>query len=113
MTVDRFKWKIQSSPSGSEQVSTNESKFNDGYSQIWSSGINNSSETWELSFTGNSDEVAKLRQFLNNHIIKSFKWVNPWGEDKLYRVQNQSIKSEFITNKLVKLNFTFIQAYSP
>ncbi|OCF95085.1 phage tail protein [Gilliamella sp. wkB308] len=113
MKVDKFKWKTMHSPNGGEKMSITEVKFNDGYSQIWSSGINKSNETWDLSYTGHCNELAEIRQFLNSHIIHSFQWVNPWGEERLYRVQNESIKSEFISSNVVKLSFTFVQSYAP
>jgi phage-related protein len=50
---------------------------------------------------------------LNSHIIKSFLWKNPYGEEKLYRVVNKSIESEFVGGRVVSLSFKFIQAYAP
>lgn len=96
-----------------DSSSINEAGFGDGYVQLSSNGINNTSETWDLTYTGHINEIKEVRDFLNSHIIKSFKWKNPYGEEKLYRVVNKSIESEFVGGAVVLLSFKFIQSYSP
>lgn len=100
-------------PKGTDTSNINEVSFGDGYTQLSSNGINNASESWELTYTGRDEEIKEVRTFLNSHIIKSFKWINPYGEEKLYRVVNKSIESEFVAGKIVSLSFKFIQSYAP
>jgi len=111
--VDKFKWRTMGNPKCTDSSNINEVRFGDGYIQLSSNGINNNSETWELTYTGEKEEIAKVRAFLNSHIINSFKWVNPFGEEKLYRVVNQSIESEFVGGKVVSLTFQFTQSFAP
>lgn len=113
MEIDKFEWRTMGHPKGSDSSNINEISFGDGYKQLFANGINNNSESWELTYTGNLEEVAKVRAFLNSHIIHSFKWINPYGEEKLYRVVNKSIESEFQCGKVVSLSFQFVQSYAP
>jgi phage-related protein len=113
MTIDVFKWKTMGNPKHTDSSNINEAGFGDGYVQLSSNGINNVSESWDLTFTGCINEIKEVRDFLNSHIIKSFKWKNPYGEEKLYRVVNKSIESEFVGGRVVSLSFKFIQAYAP
>ena len=111
--VDKFKWRTMGNPKCTDSSNINEVRFGDGYIQLSSNGINNNSETWELTYTGEKEEIAKVRAFLNSHIINSFKWINPYGEEKLYRVVNQSIESEFVGGRVVSLSFQFTQSFAP
>ena len=111
--VDKFIWRTMGNPKCTDSTNVNEAKFGDGYTQLSSNGINNNSETWELTYIGEKEEIAKVRAFLNSHIINSFKWTNPYGEEKLYRVVNKSIESEFVGGKVVSLSFQFVQSYAP
>lgn len=111
--IDVFKWKIMGTPTGSDSLNVNEAGFGDGYTQLSTNGINNTSESWDLSYTGQTEEIGAVRNFLKSHIIKSFKWKNPYGEEKLYRVENNSIKSDFVAGKVVSISFKFIQSYAP
>lgn len=100
-------------PTGSDSLNVNEAGFGDGYTQLSTNGINNTKESWELSYTGQIKEIGAVRDFLKSHIIKSFKWKNPYGEEKLYRVEKDSIKSDFVGGKVVSISFKFIQSYTP
>lgn len=111
--IDVFKWKTMGTPKSTDTSNINEVSFGDGYTQLSINGINNTSETWDLTYTGRNDEAMAVKAFLNSHIIKSFRWVNPYGEEKLYRVINQSIGSEFVGGNVVSLSFKFIQSYAP
>ena len=111
--VDKFIWRTMGNPKCTESSNINEARFGDGYTQLSSNGINNNSETWELTYIGEKEEIVKVRTFLNSHIIHSFKWINPYGEEKLYRVVNKSIESEFVGGKVVSLSFQFVQSYAP
>ncbi|WP_294833371.1 phage tail protein [uncultured Gilliamella sp.] len=113
MAIDTFKWKTMGNPKHTDSTNVNEAGFGDGYVQISSSGINNASESWDLTYTGTINEIKDVRNFLNSHVIKSFKWKNPYGEEKLYRVVNKSIESEFVSGEVVSLSFKFIQSYAP
>ena len=110
---DTFIWRTMGTPKCTDSQNINEARFGDGYTQLSSNGINNNSETWELTYIGEKEEIVKVRTFLNSHIIHSFKWINPYGEEKLYRVVNKSIESEFVGGKVVSLSFQFVQSYAP
>ncbi|TSJ92122.1 phage tail protein [Gilliamella apicola] len=112
MEIDKFEWRTMGHPKGSDSSNINEISFGDGYKQLFANGINNHSESWELTYTGNLEEVAKVRAFLNSHIIESFLWTNPYGEEKFYRVVNNSITSEFLSKNVISLSFQFVQSFS-
>ncbi|CAH0198318.1 hypothetical protein SRABI13_01661 [Erwinia aphidicola] len=113
MATDTFEWPVRIS--GSEQITVSAlmAQFGDGYRQVAENGINSASETWNLSVNGQRDEMAAVRTFLKNHVIRSFWWVNPWGEKKLYRVKTDSINPKFINKGFVEITFTFEQAFAP
>jgi len=88
-------------------------QFGDGYKQISMSGINPTSESWDLNNNSFIEEAKRLRDFLISHVATSFWWVNPWGERKLYRVKSDSIKTSFLNNQYITTSFTFEQAFAP
>lgn len=110
--TDTFTWDAQATE-GTELTSVITAQFGDGYKQIASNGINTAAETWDLTWTGQRKEVAKIRAFLRTHVIESFWWTNPWGERLLYRIKNDSIASSFVTVNIVTLTFTFEQSFKP
>ncbi|WP_338511552.1 phage tail protein [Erwinia aphidicola] len=83
MATDTFEWPVRIS--GSEQITVSAvmAQFGDGYRQVAENGINSASEAWNLSVNGQRDEMAAVRTFLKNHVIRSFWWINPWGEKTL------------------------------
>lgn len=110
--TDVFKWKTMGTPIGTDSLNVNEASFGDGYTQLSTNGINNASEAWELTYTGQIEQIGDVRNFLRSHVINSFKWKNPYGEEKLYRVENKSIKSDFVGGKVVSISFRFIESYA-
>lgn len=113
MTTDAFTWPVRITSSEDLNVSTNEAQFGEGYKQISSKGINTSVETWSLTCNGITANMIPIRVFLRDHVITSFWWVNPWGEEKLYRVKRDSINSKFINGGFVEISFAFEQAFAP
>ena len=113
MATDTFTWPVRGSSSEDLKVSTNQAQFGDGYKQISSMGINTADETWALTCNGSAGNMRTVRDFLREHVISSFWWVNPWGEEKLYRVKSDSINSKFVNGGFVEISFTFEQAFAP
>lgn len=110
---DIFLWKTQVAPTATDTVNIFSAQFGDGYEQVAFNGINNVVEQWDLTWTGKKNDVAAIRAFLHSHAHLSFWWMNPWGEEKLYRVKPDSIKPTFISGKVVTLAFSFKQAFAP
>ncbi|HEM8742856.1 TPA: phage tail protein [Enterobacter sichuanensis] len=111
--TDTFTWSTQVSPTETDTIDLFTAQFGDGYEQVAVNGINNIAEQWELTWTGKKKDVAAIRAFLHSHAHQSFWWSNPWGEKKLYRVEPDSIKSTFVSGKVVTLGFSFKQAFAP
>jgi len=113
MAIDTFTWCVRIGPSGANTVATLQAQFGDGYKQVAGNGINTDAETWNLACNGDVATMKKVRDFLLSHVIKSFWWVNPWGEQKLYRVKADSVSPTFPHGGFVELSFIFEQSFSP
>jgi phage-related protein len=113
MAIDTFTWCVRTDASGSTNVATLQAQFGDGYKQVASAGINTAAETWNLTCSGKLAAMKPVREFLLSHVIKSFWWVNPWGEKKLYRVKADSVSPTFPNGGFVEISFVFEQAFAP
>ncbi|WAH52494.1 phage tail protein [Pseudescherichia vulneris] len=113
MAIDTFTWCVRVGASGTNTVSTLQAQFGDGYKQVAGAGINTAAENWNLVCSGNASAMKAVRDFLRDHVIHSFWWVNPWGERKLFRVRGDSISPNFINGNFVEISFTFEQAFAP
>ena len=113
MAIDTFTWCVRTDASGSTNVATLQAQFGDGYKQVASAGINTAAETRKLPGSGEVAAMKPVREFLLSHVIKSFWWVNPWGERKLYRVKADSVSPTFPNGGFVEISFVFEQAFAP
>ncbi|MBV7404544.1 phage tail protein [Enterobacter sp. ENT03] len=113
MAIDTFTWCVRTDASGTTNVATLQAQFGDGYKQVASAGINTAAETWNLTCSGKLSAMKPVREFLLNHVTKSFWWVNPWGEKKLYRVKADSVSPTFPNGGFVEISFVFEQAFAP
>jgi phage-related protein len=111
--TDTFTWRTRAGITGTETTSVISAQFGDGYKQIAANGINTSVESWNLTWTGKTEEVLAIRNFLRSHVVTSFWWTNPWGETLLYRVKSDSVAPGFQAGKVTSLAFTFEQAFAP
>lgn len=113
MATDTFTWCVQVNASEEIKVSSLQAQFGDGYKQVAENGINSAAQTWTLSCNGKLDDMKPVRAFLKSHVTASFWWVNPWGEQNLYRVTSDSIKPTFVNGNFVGIAFVFEQAFAP
>lgn len=113
MAIDTFTWCVRIDASGTTSVSTVQVQFGDGYKQVAGTGINSEAETWNLACNGKAAKMKEVRDFLLDHVIKSFWWVNPWGEKKLYRVKADSVSPTFPKAGFAEISFVFEQAFAP
>ncbi|MDE1188191.1 MAG: phage tail protein [Pantoea sp.] len=113
MATDTFSWCVRIGAEEEVTVATLQAQFGDNYKQVAGVGINQDAESWNLSCNGKIADMATVRAFLKSHVTSSFWWVNPWGEKKLYRVKNDSIKPSFQNGIIADIAFTFEQSFAP
>lgn len=113
MAIDTFTWCVRVGSSGSNTVATLQAQFGDGYKQVAGAGINAEAETWNLTCNGKVEAMKVLRDFLLSHVTRSFWWVNPWGEKKLYRIKADSVSPAFPMGGFVEMSFVFEQSFAP
>ncbi|WP_371240629.1 phage tail protein [Pantoea sp. KPR_PJ] len=111
--MEKFDWCVRTGATEELDVFTTQAQFGDGYKQVAGSGINSVRKSWSVICSGSKDEIAVVRSFLKAHVTASYWWVNPWGEQKLYRIKADSIRPNFINGNFVEIAFTFEQAFAP
>ena len=83
--AEAFTWRAQLGSSGDEEPSILESKYNNGYSQRISVGINNLSTSWPVSFMGREDYIKPILEFFRRHKgVTHFKWTPPLHDPGMF-----------------------------
>jgi phage-related protein len=91
MTIPTFTYDPVTDPVGTTTYRTLISQFGDGYSQVAADGINNTYDTWTLSFAGGSSDVTPVKTFLDAlQGYLPFYWTPPLGVQGLYRCTSKS-----------------------
>ena len=86
MATQTFTWSPMLEPQGTTAFLTREAKFSDGYSQSVADGINNKSDSWPLTFAGQSAYIAPIKAFLDSlQGYQSFYWTPPLRTQGLFR----------------------------
>ncbi len=81
-------------------------------SQALGDGLNNLSETWQVSRTGDLALIGPIRDFLKRHGgYRSFLWTLPTGEPVRVRAQGWQLRPR--GNGVFTLNTTFQQVFNP
>lgn len=108
-----FTWSPRVGSSGDEQAAVLESKFNNGYSQRLSVGINNISGSYAVSFTGNEAYIKPIRAFFIRHKGAShFLWAPPLEEPGAY-ITTGGWQLQTHGKKKYTLSTKFQQVFNP
>lgn len=67
MATETFTWKPNNDPAATIAFRTKSAKFGDGYEQRAQDGINNRSQSWPLTFTGQKTRIKEIMAFLDRH----------------------------------------------
>ena len=112
MATETFTWTPDKEPTGTTSFRIKSAKFGDGYEQTAEDGINNKSESWPLTFTGQKTKIAQIKAFLNRHKgAKAFNWTEPFGENLLIKCKEYQSSNK--GGSVYTLAATFEQAFHP
>ena len=113
MAIEIFTWCARINAAGEAKFSTRKVQFGDGYTQVSGNGINNRTQSWDLTFTGNETMIGAIQAFLDRHGgVRSFQWKPPLQAVGLYR-SSDSYKPVALGAGLYDLTVTFEQAFKP
>lgn len=80
--AERFTWRPNRSAPGTFQNAVRSAKFGNGYTQTAGDGINNETQSWDLTFTGRKAKIAAILNFLRAQKgYKPFIWKTPFDGD--------------------------------
>ena len=115
MAIETFTWHLQIQAQGaiSYNQRTRKAQFGDGYSQIAGDGINPETLQVPITWSGSLDTAREIRDFLRNHVSKSFIFTPPFESKGLYRADGDSIKFQPLSSKVATVTATLTQAYAP
>lgn len=84
--MQTFNFKMNMGVAKDTQFRVNRTQFGDGYAQLSSHGINNKTQSWSGTKTGDYETVIKpIEQFIDAHAgVKPFLWTDPNGHTKQY-----------------------------
>lgn len=112
MATQTFTWQPSLDVTGSTTFLTREAVFGDGYSQSTPDGINNKSDSWPLTFVGNSAYIAPIKSFLDGLSgSTSFYWTPPLRAQGLFRVATYSLQPH--GGDAYTLTVTFKEVFAP
>ncbi|WP_263146072.1 phage tail protein [Pseudomonas sp. RIT-PI-AD] len=112
MAVETFTWPVAAGVQGEIEYAVRETKYGDGYAQVVGDGLNDRSESWAVSKTGNRSTMQPLWQFLDRHAgRKAFRWVTPTGTSGFFRAKGYRLTP--LGNELFTLSATFEQHFHP
>lgn len=112
MATETFTWAPDKEPTGTTTFRVKSAKFGDGYEQTAEDGINNKSDVWPLTFTGQKTRIKAIRDFLNRHKgATPFNWTEPFGETLL--IKCKEYQSRNMGGSVYTLAATFEQAFHP
>ncbi len=112
MMAEVFTWRPDFGPQGETQFRTLEAQFGDGYRQSAGDGINNSAQSWPLTFRGQGVRIAAIKLFLDNHKgYLPFEWTPPMGSAGLYEAKSYTVVPVGVD--YYTLTATFTQRFAP
>ncbi|WP_186145458.1 phage tail protein [Burkholderia gladioli] len=107
-----FTWSPAPGGQGDTTWAVREAKFGDGFTQRVADGINNESDSFQLTFRGRVETIREIRAFLRRHAgARSFNWTPPLGEPGLYVCKAMS--RVFHTQQVYTITATFEQTFAP
>lgn len=108
-----FTWAPRVGASGDVQPDVLTSKYNNGYSQRLSVGINNLSGSYQVSFTGTEAYLKPILAFFVRHKgTNSFYWRPPMEEQGLY-ITAGGWQTSSHGRRRFTVSTTFQQVFSP
>lgn len=107
-----FAWSPQILAPGTRSYAIRSAKFGDGYSQEAPDGINNASDSWDLSFAGVEDYIQPIYNFLDGMKgATSFYWTPPLRGQGRFKVKQ--FKTVPQGGGLFVLTATFEEHFAP
>lgn len=89
MATPTFTWVVDTQAQPTIGYTVRTAQFGDGYAQDVGEGINNKTESWEVTFTGSDTDVLAIMDFMDALAgYKAFFWTNPLGKIGLYKCKN-------------------------
>lgn len=111
MATPTFNWVVSTQASATIGYVVRTAQFGDGYAQDVGEGINNKTESWEVSFTGSDTDVIAIMEFLDAlGGYKSFFWTNPLGKIGLYKCKDP--KPMEVGGNTFSFTGTFVKSYA-
>mgnify|MGYP001041813585 CR=1 FL=1 len=108
--TDTFLWKPTSSGAATVTSVVRKAQFGDGYAQRAAEGINPTTRSYQLTFTGSKARIDAIIDFLDAHVGRSFFWTGPRGT-ALYACDT---RTEPLPNGLTHtVTATFDQTFQP
>lgn len=107
-----FTWPTQvgAAKNATFRVGTNE--FGDGYTQLYTTGINPRTRTWNLSLIDN-DFAVTVERFIDDHKgIHPFLWTPPDRSEPI-PVNCQGYSTSYLGFDVAQVSFTFTEAHLP
>lgn len=111
--METFTWCPRLDPQGLTKHRNLEAKFGDGFTQRAGDGINDTYDSWSLTFTGSDELVGPVKGFLDKHSGRRlFKWTPPLSDEK-YFVADEGYQLVPHGAGLYTLTVTFNQDFLP
>ncbi|WP_122663498.1 phage tail protein [Pseudomonas viridiflava] len=110
--ADTFTWRPDKEPTGTTSFRNKSARFGDGYEQVAKDGINNKTQSWPLTFTGDKARAKEIEAFLDKQAgAAAFKWTEPMCEELLFRCKTYQLRN--VSASVWTVSATFEQAFHP
>lgn len=111
MATPTFTWVVNTSASPTIGYTVRTAQFGDGYAQDAGEGVNNKTESWEVTCVGSDTDINAIMTFMDGLAgYKSFFWTNPLGQLGLYKCKNPSPTE--LGGNTFQFTGTFTKAYA-
>jgi len=108
--ADTFTWKPDKSAPGTFTQRTRSAQFGNGYMQEAADGINNETQSWDLTFTGTKVRIGSILAFLRKQQgYKAFIWKPPFDGPLYFKCK--VFKPTHVGGSAWMLTATFEQTY--
>lgn len=112
MTTPVFTWQPTTEATGEASFRVRSAQFGDGYRQAAADGINNRTQSWQLSFAGDSLLIGQIKAFLDARKgAERFYWTPPLETQKLFTAAAYSIRP--CGGGAYTLAVTFTESFQP
>jgi phage-related protein len=111
MATPTFSWVVNTQATPDIAYTVRSAKMGDGFVQEIAEGINNRTESWDISWVGNDTDVMAIMDFFDALAgYKSFYWTSPLNQIGLYKCKNP--KPQEMGGNTFQLTGTFTKAYA-